>query len=38
MNKQLTKKEYVSILRENGFSTKEIQLAWINAKRRRGVA
>ena len=37
MNKQLTKKEYVSILRENGFTTKEINIAWLNVKRRRGV-
>ena len=38
MNKQLTKKEYVSLLRENGFTCKEINTAWINVRRRRGVA
>ena len=35
MNKELTKKEYVSMLRDNGFTTKEINTAWLNAKRRR---
>ncbi len=38
MDKQLTKKEFVDMLKENDFSTKEIQTAWLNAKRRRGVA
>ena len=38
MIKELKKKEFVDMLRENGFSTKEINTAWLNAKRRRGVA
>ena len=38
MNKDLTKKEFVSMLKDSSFTTKEIQTAWLNAKRRRGVA
>jgi len=38
MIKELKKKEFVSILKENDFSAKDIQTAWLNAKRRRGVA
>ena len=38
MDKELTKKEFVSMLKESDFSTKEINTAWFNAKRRRGVA
>ena len=37
MQKELKKKEFVLILRENGFTTKEVNVAWLNAKRRRGV-
>jgi hypothetical protein len=38
MIKELTKKEFISILKENEFTPKEIQTAWLNARRRRGVA
>jgi len=38
MIKELNKKEFVSILKENDFTSKEIQKAWINAKHRRGIA
>jgi hypothetical protein len=38
MIKELKKKEFVDILKDSGFTTKEINTAWLNAKRRRGVA
>jgi len=37
MQKELNKKEFVSMLKEHDFSTKEIEAAWFNVKRRRGV-
>jgi hypothetical protein len=37
MIKELKKKEFANMLKEHDFSTKEIQTAWLNAKRRRGV-
>ena len=38
MEKELKKKEFVSMLKEHDFSTKDIETAWFNVKRRRGVA
>jgi hypothetical protein len=34
--RQLTRKEYAFILKERGLSSREINLAWMNAIRRRG--
>ena len=34
--RQLTKKEYVSLLKERGLTNSDIKIAWINVARRRG--
>jgi len=38
MLKELTKKEYVDLLREKGLAHSEIQIAWSNVSRKRNRA
>jgi len=35
MKRQLTKKEYTSILQESGLTSEEIKQVWMNVERRR---
>jgi len=35
MKKQLTKKEYVSLLQSRGLSNQDIKTAWMNVSRKR---
>jgi len=38
MIKQLTKKEYTTLLKERGLTSPDIQIAWINVARKRNKA